>query len=277
MERSDFQYAQGKLAQLKADYQVDVVADWGEGNGQWTPGAWSKAELDKLHNAIDLMVDAMGGKEKFIEQLGGVTVQKLDIGAHGGEALAHRVSLSIKGSFSSWTVVHEFAHAWDANYSWRLSKLLEKYTGGFTSPFLAGILKVAGLSDTERFRPGKKPGRYGRRPGCNRAGYFYGDRPSGSNWSFNRVEDFAESVAMYIGWGRNNDLTEHAHKRIVRYQLKNGDKDPFNIIDNWMEYARRFYPDNGDYTKTKRWQFVDDLMQGKIELSETHGRHPARP
>ncbi|HJQ15064.1 MAG TPA: hypothetical protein VJ830_09975 [Anaerolineales bacterium] len=277
MERSDFQYAQGKRAQLKADYQVDVVADWGEGNGQVTPGTWSKAELDRLHNAIDLMVDAMGGKEKFIEHLGGVMVQKSDIGTHGGEALAHRVSLSIKGSFSSWTVVHEFAHAWDANYGWRLSKLLEKYTGGFTSPFLSGVLKVAGLSDTERFRPGKKPGRYGRRPGCNQAGYFYGDRPSGSNWSFNRVEDFAESVAMYIGWGTDNDLSEHAHKRIVRYQLKNGDKDPFNIIDNWMEYARRFYPDNGDYTKTKRWQFVDDLMKGKISLREAHGRHPARP
>ena len=175
MERSDFQYAQEKLAQLKADYQVDVVADWGESDGKWTPGAWTKAELDKLYKAINLMVDAMGGKEKFIEHLGGVTVRKADIGTHGGEALAHRVSLSIKGSFSSWTVVHEFAHAWDANYNWRLSRLLEKYTGGFTSPFLAGILKVAGLSDTERFRPGKKPGRYGRRPGCNRAGFA---RPS---------------------------------------------------------------------------------------------------
>lgn len=277
MERSDSQYAQEKLAQLKADYQVDVVADWSESDGQWTPGAWSKAELDRLHHAIDLMVDAMGGKENFIEHLGGVTVRKADIGTHGGEALAHRVSLSLKGSFSSWTVVHEFAHAWDANYNWRLSKLLEKYTGGFTSPFLAGILKVAGLSDTERFRPGKKPGRYGRRPGCNRAGYFYGDRPSGSNWSFNRVEDFAESIAMYIGWERDNDLSQHARNRVVRYQLKNGDKDPFNIVDNWMYYAKRFYPDNGDYTRTKRWQFVDDLVKGKIEISEARGRHAARP
>ena len=277
MERSDSQYAQGKLAQLRADYQVDVVADWGEGDGQWTPGTWSKAELDKLHNAIDLMVEAMGGKEKFIEHLGGVTVRKSDIGTHGGEALAHKVSLSIKGSFSSWTVVHEFAHAWDANYRWRLSRLLEKYTGGFTNPILAGVLKAAGLSDTERLRPGKKPGRYGRRPGCNRAGYFYGDRPSGSNWSFNRLEDFAESVAMYIGWERGNDLSQHARNRIIRYQLKNGDKDPFNIIDNWMDYAKRFYPDNGDYTKTKRWQFVDDLVKGRIELPEVRGRHAARP
>jgi len=266
MEQSDHQYAQAKLAQLKEDYQVEVVADWGDGDGQWSPGTWSKTELDRLHHAIDLVVDVMGGKEKFIHHLGGVTVRKSDIGSHGGEALAHRVALSIKGSFSSWTVVHEFAHAWDANYGWRLSRQLEKYTRGFTSPTLSFLKRLVFLSDTGFLRPGKKPGRYGRRPGCNKAGYFYGDRPSGSNWSFNRLEDFAESVAMYIGWERSNDLSQHARNRIIRYQLKNGDKDPFNIIDNWMDYARRFYPDNGDYTKTRRWQFVDDLVNRRIEI-----------
>jgi hypothetical protein len=271
MERSDYPYAQAKLEQLKADYQVDVVSDWGDRKGEWTPGTWSKAELDRLHNAIDLMVAAMGGKENFIRHLGGVTVRKADIGTHGGEALAHRVSLSIKGSFSSWTVVHEFAHAWDANYGWRLSRLLEKYTGGFTSRPLSILKQMAFLSDSSFLKPDKKPGRYGRRPGCNRAGYFYGDRPSGSNWSFNRLEDFAESVAMYIGWERDNDLSQHARNRIVRYQLKNGDKDPFNMIDNWMDYARRFYPDRGDYTKTKRWQFVDDLVNERIEIPPLKG------
>ena len=273
MEPSDSQYAQAKLAQLKADYQVEVLSDWGEADGKWTPGTWSKTELDKLHNAIDLMVDAMGGTEQFIHHLGGVTVRKSDIGTHGGEALAHRVSLSIKGAFSSWTVVHEFSHAWDANYGWRLSRLLEKYTGGFTSAPLAFLKRLVALSDSGLFQPEKTPGRYGRRPGCNRAGYFYGDKPSGSNWSFNRVEDFAESVAMYIGWERNNDLSEHARSRIARYQLKNGDKDPFNVIDNWMDYARRFYPDNGDYTRTKRWQFVDDLVHDRIEVRQEPVKH----
>lgn len=273
MEQSDSQYAQAKLAQLKADYQVDVVADWGDSEGNWNPGTWSKAELDRLHKAIDLMVEAMGGKEEFIHHLGGVTVRKSDIGTHGGEALAHRVSLSVKGSFSSWTVVHEFAHAWDANYGWRLSRLLEKYTGGFTSRSLSLVRRLIRLADSGFLRPEQKPGRYGRWPGCNRAGYFYGDKPSGSNWSFNRVEDFAESVAMYIGWERNNDLSQHARNRIVRYQLKNGDKDPFNIIDNWMDYAKRFYPDNGDYTRTKRWQFIDDLVHGRIEVRKEPVKH----
>ena len=267
MERSEAEVAQTKLTQLKSDYQVDVLADWGDGEGEWKPGTWMKAELDKLHNAITLLADTMRGNEKFIRNLGGVTVKKADIGTHGGEALAHRVSLSARGTFSSWTVVHEFAHAWDANHGWRLSRLLEKYTGGFTNRPLSLIRRILRLSDSGFLGPEKKPGRYGRWPGCNRAGYFYGDKPSGSNWSFNRLEDFAESVAMYIGWERGNDLSEHARKRVVRYQLKNGDKDPFNVVDNWTDYAQRFYPENGDYTKTKRWQFVDDLVNGRIGIS----------
>jgi len=266
MERSDLQQAQARLAQLKGQYQVDVLADWGDGENEWNAGTWTRAELDRLHDAIDLMANIMGGSEKFIQHIGGVLVKKADIGTHGGEALDHRVSFSVKGSFSAWTVAHEFAHAWDANYNWKLSRLLEKYTGGFTSPTLAVLKRLVRLSDSGLRSPEKRPGRYGRRPGCNRAGYFYGDRPSGSNWSFNRVEDFAESVAMYMGWERNNDLSQHARNRIARYQLKNGEKDPFQIVDNWTDYARRFYQENGDYTRTKRWQFVDDLVNGRIGI-----------
>jgi hypothetical protein len=267
MEKADAQYAQAKLAQLKGEYQVDVLADWGDGDREWKPGIWTKAELDRLHNSIALLANTMGENVNFIRNLGGVTVRKADIGTHGGEALSHRVVFSTKGSFSAWTVVHEFAHAWDANYGWGLSRLLEKYTGGYTSPILSYLKQLARLSDSAFLSPENKPGRYGRRPGCNRAGYFYGDRPSGSNWSFNRIEDFAESVAMYVGWERGNDLSQHARNRIVRYQLNNGEKDPFNVIDNWMDYAKRFYPDNGDYTKTKRWQFVDDLVNGRITVN----------
>jgi hypothetical protein len=268
MERAETEYAQAKLAQLKSTYEVEVVSDWGDHETEWQPGTWKKAELDKLHDAIALMAACMSGPEKFVHHLGGVMVRKEDIGSHGGEALAHLVRLSLKGTFSAWTVVHEFAHAWDANYGWKLSRLLEKYTRGFTSPLLARVIRISGLADSGRFRPENRPGRYGRRPGCNHAGYFYGDKPSGSNWSFTRKEDFAESVAMYMGWERGNELSEHARKRIVRYQLKNGDRDPFNVIDNWMDYAKRFYPDNGDYTRTKRWQFVDDLVNDRLDLPE---------
>lgn len=266
MEKADYSYAQAKLAQLRMDYQVDVLADWGQADPDWKPGAWTKAELDLLQNTIGLLAGIMGGKEEFVQNLCGVTVRKADIGSHGGEALAHNVSFSTKGTISAWTVVHEFAHAWDANHGWRLSRLLERYTGGFTSPLFSRIKRLVRLADTGFSGPEKKPGRYGRQPGCNLAGYFYGDRPSGSNWSFNRLEDFAESVAMYVGWERGNDLSQHAHNRIVRYQLQNGDKDFFHVIDNWRDYARYFYPENGDYTRTKRWQFVDDLVNGNVGI-----------
>ena len=114
----------------------------------------------------------------------------------------------------------------------------------------------AGLHGAEN-----KPGFYGRKPGVNAYGYFYGDKPSGANWRFNRKEDFAESVAMYCGWGRDNPLSKTAHGRIERYLLPNGTKDPiYGIADNWSDYARYFYPEGGDYAKTKRWKFVDELV-----------------
>jgi hypothetical protein len=266
MEQSDYPYAQARLAQLQGQYQVEVAADWSDGGGTWNPGTWTKAELDKLYNTIALMAGLIGGSEKFVSQVGGVKVQKADIGSHGGEAVAHRVTLSTKGTFSAWTVVHELGHAWDANHGWMLSRLLQKYTRGFTSPLLSLGLRMVGLSDSGRFQAENRPGRYGRRPGCNRAGYFYGDRPSGSNWSFNRLEDFAESVAMYVGWGRNNELSDWAHARLARYTLQDGAADKNFGVDNWTYYRKYFYPDSGDYTKTKRWQFIDDLVNERIMI-----------
>ncbi|HJS17559.1 MAG TPA: hypothetical protein VJ785_02345 [Anaerolineales bacterium] len=266
MNQSDAQYALDKVAQLKAEFQVEIDRDWGDETGTWQIGNWAIEELEKLHKVLDTFAGYIGGREKFREFTGGVNVRKADIGSHGGEALAKRVTFSSKGTFTPWTVVHEFAHAWDAKYGWRLSQELEKYSGGSTSLFRSWIVKLIGKHDSGFRSYERTPGRYGRLPGSNAAGYFYGDKPSGSNWSFNRKEDFAESVAMYVGWERDNDLSKHAMKRIARYQLMNGDKDGFGVNDNWQDYAKYFYPENGDYTKTKRWQFVDDLVNGRISI-----------
>jgi hypothetical protein len=266
MHQADLEYAHGKLAQLKSQFQVDIDRDWGEDTGTWQAGNWGRDELDKLENILTCFADCIGGPEKLKQCTGGVTVKKADMGSHGGEALSHKVSLSTKGAFSAWTVIHEFAHAWDANYGWKLSRALEKYTGGFTNPTLASIRRFVGLSDSGRFSDENKPGRRGRLPGCNAAGYFYGDKPSGSNWKFNRVEDFAESVAMYVGWERGNDLSSWAKARIDRYTLPDGAADKNFGVDNWAYYRKYFYPDNGDYAKTKRWQFVDDLVKGKVSI-----------
>ncbi|MCJ7434448.1 MAG: hypothetical protein MUO77_13250 [Anaerolineales bacterium] len=239
MKESEENDAFEKLVHLQSGYQIKINADWkykDPKSGEWDAGSWSIDELDHLHTAIALLADVMGGSDKVVQNLGGVIVQKLDIGIQGGNAIAHHVNLNTKGSFSTWTVIHEFAHAWDANCGWRLSAALEKHTGGFTSRRLSLIYKILGYWDAGPHGSEEKPGRRGRKPGCNSAGYFYGDKPSGSNWKFNRKEDFAESVAMYIGWQGDNDLSGQAHGRIRRYELQNGERDKFfRIVDNWAD------------------------------------------
>ena len=267
MENADIEFAVEKLKRLQDEFRVELLADWGpSSDGSWQNGSWLRAELEKLERTIRLIADAMGGSDRFVQNLNGVTIQKADIGSHGGEALAHRVSLSKKGTFSAWTVAHELAHAWDANQGWQLSVELEKYTGGWTSPIASFIKRLIGRRDSGFWNQENKPGRRGRFPGCNAAGYFYGDKPSGSDWNFNRKEDFAECVAMYVGWERNNDLSDHAKKRIVHYEMSNGEKDGFGVVDNWADYAKYFYPENGDYKKTKRWQFIDELVKGNVKI-----------
>jgi hypothetical protein len=268
MAQTESQLAVERLARLKADFQVEVLTEWGEsgsgGSGEAKSSAWTVPELDRLHGTLSLLADAMGGSGRFIQNLVNVAVKKSDIGSHGGEALAHKVSFSVKGPFSAWTVIHEFAHAWDARHKWGLAKKLEEYTGGHTSKFQSFFVKLFGRSDSAFSKPENMPGRRGRQPGCNAAGYFYGDKPSGSNWKFNRVEDFAESVAMYIGWERGNALSQHARDRIIRYTHSEGEKDAFNVPDIWPFYKKYFYPEGGDYTTTLRWKFVDELMKGRI-------------
>jgi len=223
---------------------------------------WLEDDLELLHSSIALFAEVMGGSENFKRSLGEVFIEITDTGTSLGLAYHDRIQLSRETRFSAWSVIHEMAHVWDAKNQWQLSLEMEKYTGGNTDLVLSQLKKKnpeewdAGLNGAEN-----KPGFYGRKPGVNAYGYFYGDKPSGANWRFNRVEDFAESVAMYCGWGRGNPLSKTAHGRIERYLLPNGTKDPiYGIVDNWSDYAFYFYPEGGDYTKTKRWKFIDDLV-----------------
>jgi hypothetical protein len=237
---------------LRTDFQIKIAEDEN----------WQTDDVEFLHSSIALLADVMGGNENYQRQLGEVLIERTDTGTSLGLAYKDRIKLSRNSQFSAWSVIHELAHVWDAKNQWGLSLALEKFTGGYTNPLLSKIKKWlpgqwdAGLRGSEN-----KPGYYGRKPGVNAYGYFYGDIPSGSNWRFNRKEDFAESVAMYCGWGRGNSLSKTAHGRIERYLLPNGTKDPiYGIADNWSDYARYFYPEGGDYTKTKRWKFIDDLV-----------------
>ena len=269
MKEAEAQIATEKLTNLKSNFGVTIVPDWGldQVSGMWQAGNWDGPDLDLLYSSVNLLLDSINGHDKFMQLFGGITVHRAELGTHGGTALAHNVNLAIGRSFSAWTVVHEFAHAWDANHGWGLSAKLEKYTGGYTSKLLSRLKRYFGEWDAGPDGKEDKPGRRGRKPGCNAAGYFYGDQPSGSDWNFDCREDFAESVAMYVALKSENALSAHARGRITRFELQNGEIDPvFRVADNWLDYKNYFYPDGGDYKITKRWKFVEELAQGKIEI-----------
>jgi hypothetical protein len=236
-------------AQLYSDFQIKIARD----------ETWRLPDLELFYESISLFAKVMGRSRLF----GEILVEKAD--THGKLALAYkdRIQLSMTGQLSAWSVIHELAHVWDAKNDWEMSLALEEFTGGFTDRALSERKKgIPAEWDAGQSGAEKKPGLYGRKPGVNAYGYFYGDKPSGANWRFNRKEDFAESVAMYCGWRRDNPLSKTAHGRIERYLLPNGTKDPiYRIADNWSDYARYFYPEGGDYAKTKRWEFVKGLVK----------------
>ncbi len=244
-------YRKEQITRLGVDFQIIIAEN----------GRWHTRDLKLLRASIGLFAEFMGGNDNFKRQLGDVFIDRTDTGENLGLAYRDRIELSKKSQFSAWSVIHELAHVWDAKNQWKLSLALEEYTGGVTDPSLSEMIK--GNPDQWDAALGgalKAPGSYGRKPGVNAYGYFYGDKPSGANWRFNRKEDFAESVAMYFGWGRGNLLSKTAHGRIERYLLPNDTKDPiYGIVDNWSDYARYFYPQDGDYAKTRRWKFINDL------------------
>jgi hypothetical protein len=228
--------------------------------------AWPAQDLILLQKAVLLFSSMLGGPEVFTNQLGELKIQRTETGSSLGLAYRGRIKFSAISPLSAWTILHELAHTWDAKKDWQLSETLRKSTGGFISKKLSGIKRfIPGQWDAGKLGAQKAPGLYGRKPGCNAVGYFYGDLPSGSNWNFNPKEDFAESLVMYCGWGRENELSKTAHGRIERYRLPNGTKDPlYGITDNWSDYAAFFHPKDGDYRRTKRWQFIDDLVRNKL-------------
>jgi hypothetical protein len=235
-------------------------------------GEWTLPELDDVKHAVQQLAEPMGGALVLKLRLGGVEIEQKNIDTPGSTAITgHYIALDSAGmDWGIWTVAHELSHAWDANYLWELSQSLEAFTGGFTDKRLSRLLMLHGICDVAwnedefRFEEGNNPGEHGRLSGCNSTGYFYGDKPSGSNWNFTRKEDFAESVVMYIGWNSSDqELRDIAHSRIDRYTLPNG-SSAYGGVDNWSDYAKYFYPTGGLYEHTKRWQFVDDLMKGNI-------------
>jgi hypothetical protein len=238
--RADSQQADQIAQDLKETYQMTVVKDWGEeteaDSQAWMGGEWSLEELHTLHKGVADLAGVMGGADKFIQNIGSITISQVEM-RYRGLASIHGIKFTASElSIDHWTVVHELAHVWDANAGWKLSRTLESYTGGRTNLVAMILKRVRGQCDEK-----------GRMPGCNRSGYFYGDvPPAGSDQNFNRKEDFAESVTAYV------------YPALVQ-----GRVDRFKDDDSYRDVL--YY---SDYTQTRRWAFVDGLIKGAITVSE---------
>ena len=213
---SEDERAAAILKGLPATYGVQFEKDWGyrliqvtptpsssstlPGNpvncNVWEPGKWHFIELRTIRDGLKDLSRSMGGADKFRKFIGNATIKKAPKSQCGTEFRGctemwwsryvvfreggippTNVDVRNSSSIDKWTVVHEFAHAWDRSYGWDLSDGIGGYIGD---------------------RP-KNCDSNNRKPGCNDAGYFYtGIPPAGSGIGFNQLEDFAESVTAFV-------------------------------------------------------------------------------
>ncbi len=74
MESSEIQFVEAKLKELKNQFNVEVLTDWGAGtDGTWKSGLWVRDEIERLDRYIGLLAGFMGGSDKFVQNLNGVT------------------------------------------------------------------------------------------------------------------------------------------------------------------------------------------------------------
>jgi RHS repeat-associated protein len=231
---------------LRKYLHVKLIKDWGYVKPKmvplfrnkpivscrWEEGEWSLLEIKHVLDEVVTLAQGMGGNTQFISNTGGIEISQDDTRNAAGLTSPHHIKFTNSpNSFSSWTVMHELAHAWDANFGWKLSRELEEFTGGYTNKLYAIVKRAIGNCDPESMLPG-----------CNNAGYYYSSIPAkGSDINFDRKEDFAESVTAYFH-------KAEAQKGVNQY--KN------TIYEELLYYS--------DYTKTLRWKFVDNLLYGEI-------------
>jgi RHS repeat-associated protein len=213
------------VVRLMATYQARVVKDWGFVNVpgiptwgippscRWEEGDWTIDELKTLESGVTKLADTMGGADKVISNIGGLTVEQGYLLMARGKTMRHRIRFTDSPiSIDEWTVVHELAHAWDANFSWRLSKEMKEYVGGkwllFPKAPPGGI--------RYRYDPSEWP------------------PPAGININFDAKEDFAESVTAFVYPGK---ATDKAARPPEYGGVPYGDYG----YDNYYETARAVY------------------------------------
>jgi hypothetical protein len=256
------QQADKYVKELKI-YNLYVKVDWGlvynrtiapplhgirSINCAWEDGYWTLDELKELRKGAFDLSRAMGGLNKFNAKLGHVNVSQVKLtgsnaaAAAEGDAHSLKVNAIYQNKFRRWAAVHELSHVWDGNNNWELSRYLESYTGGYTlSPSSVDTPAYCQI-DIEH-----------EMPGCNDAGYFYGGvPPKTSGGSFDRYEDFAESVTAYV---YPSEARAVVGSQLAKYEklYKSKNPDLYQIYYSLLSYD--------DYRATERGQFVEMLFR----------------
>jgi hypothetical protein len=243
---------------LRSTYGVRINKDWGyiltptptptpnsSTKCTWDPGTWKGIwDLKNVKAAIVRIATAVHGTSNFKNIFPVFTIEFRIVSCGRGctyPGLGGNFLVTLKDSgrpastslkvmdstlnFDEWTVVHEMGHVWDLNNNGKWHDRLVSYTNGHRS-------------ESEHK---KKKCTNNWEPGCNSASYFYGDKPpKGSDVNFNPEEDFAESFAGFVF---PNDVTSY-------------------VKSHFKDIPQLLY---SDYTKTLRYSFINDLVNGKIQ------------
>jgi hypothetical protein len=149
-------------------------------------GDWSEATLTVLGSAVRSFRSVFSNAEVKTVWLDHIKITLSEI-KYGGLTITVYVKLNIQG-FTEWTVVHELAHAWDAENAWNLSREMKRVTGSHF-PFKP-IHMLFPSNKTFWYHVGSPP------------------PPCGIDRNFNALEDFAESVTAFV-------YPDIAHQRAV--------------------------------------------------------------
>lgn len=164
-------------------------------------GAWSEDAIRVLEESSFLFFGLAPDNFRLWHWVENLSIRLEEI-PQGGLTSKNLIRLN-PANLTNWTVIHELAHAWDASQGWKLSAWFAVTTGSqINYPLIHRLF-----------------------PKDKRFWYAVGSPPPpcGSDATFNRLEDFAESVTATLfpeeakrradqrGWGYETWGYRHFH------------------------------------------------------------------
>ncbi len=197
-----------------------------------------------------------------------MTVKKSDIGSHGGEALQASSQLVYKRDI--------FRHG-RLRMKWRTPGM--QITGGNYRSYLRDIREVIRVcfyrGSKRHWERGMRVRRVRKIYPAAMADYadvikraiFMGTNPA-APIGISTAKRISPNQLPCISAGEEITISlEWAEGRIKRYLLENGASDKNFGVENWADYKKYFYPEGGDYATTKRWKFIDELVNDRIDIT----------